>query len=284
MSDKADTTFSTRSNAKRAAEKAINAGTGPSIDYGIRTHASGRFEIIWKDRAAEARERLGMAPVTEAAADIATAAEEAETPAHIIATGDETLGEVKPLPTEERAPNANAEPSEEFSDNDPDPWPPGTRVQVALSKKPVRLGTVDYQVDSQYWRVFLDGAPNVSGLYRADQLSATDAPMPEPKPKAMRRASAQPANRKPSRSNDIDAAAARGVMPPKPIVTSKANPHYQKRFDQLEKWAMADDWNAIRGYEVKGINSYAKMVKQYRDRLLMAHEVAVGSRDDDKAA
>jgi hypothetical protein len=29
-------------------------------------------------------------------------------------------------------------------------------------------------------------------------------------------------------------------MPEKPIVTSKANPHYQKRFDQLEKWAMAD--------------------------------------------
>ena len=73
-------------------------------------------------------------------------------------------------------------------------------------------------------------------------------------------------------------------MPSKPIVTSKANPHYQKRFDQLEKWAMADDWNAIREYEVKGINSYAKMVKQYRDRLLMAHEAAVGSRDDDKAA
>ena len=35
---------------------------------------------------------------------------------------------------------------------------------------------------------------------------------------------------------------------------------------------MADDWNAIREYEVKGINSYAKMVAAYRDRLLAAHE------------
>jgi hypothetical protein len=29
----------------------------------------------------------------------------------------------------------------EFADDDPDPWPPGTRVQVALSKKRVRMGT-----------------------------------------------------------------------------------------------------------------------------------------------
>jgi hypothetical protein len=42
---------------------------------------------------------------------------------------------------------------------------------------------------------------------------------------------------------------------------------------------MADDWSAIRGYEVKGINSYAKMVKQYRDRLLAAHAAAVASAE-----
>ena len=61
-------------------------------------------------------------------------------------------------------------------------------------------------------------------------------------------------------------------MPTKPIMTSKANPHYQKRFDQLEALAMAGDWAGVRGYEVKGINSYAKMVAAYRDRLLAAHE------------
>ena len=54
-------------------------------------------------------------------------------------------------------------------------------------------------------------------------------------------------------------------MPTKPIMTSKANPHYQARFDKLEAMAMAGDWDGVRGYEVKGINSYAKMVAAYRE-------------------
>ena len=41
------TTFSTRSNAKRAAEKAIDDGSAPSIDYGINSRADFRFEIVW---------------------------------------------------------------------------------------------------------------------------------------------------------------------------------------------------------------------------------------------
>jgi predicted RNA-binding protein with PUA-like domain len=60
-------------------------------------------------------------------------------------------------------------------------------------------------------------------------------------------------------------------MPEKPIVTPKANSHYQARFDKLERMANEGDWDGVRNYEVKGINSYAKMVKQYRDRLLAAH-------------
>jgi hypothetical protein len=74
--------------------------------------------------------------------------------------------------------------------------------------------------------------------------------------------------------------AATGVMPTKPIMTSPTNrEQYQKRFDKLEAMAMAGDWGGVRGYEVKGINSYAKMVAAYRDRLLAAHEVSVkGSR------
>jgi hypothetical protein len=54
-------------------------------------------------------------------------------------------------------------------------------------------------------------------------------------------------------------------------MTSKANPHYQARFNKLEALATAADWDGVRAYVVKGINSYAKMVKQYRDRLLAAH-------------
>jgi len=41
-------TFSTRSNARRAAEKMITAGTAPAVDYGIKPRDDGRFEIVWK--------------------------------------------------------------------------------------------------------------------------------------------------------------------------------------------------------------------------------------------
>jgi hypothetical protein len=40
-------TFSTRSNAKRAAEKAIARGTAPSIDYGIKERGLNGYEIVW---------------------------------------------------------------------------------------------------------------------------------------------------------------------------------------------------------------------------------------------
>ena len=53
------TTFSTRSNPKRGAEKAIRAGNAPSIDYGVKEQEDGRFEIVWKTglTPAEADER-----------------------------------------------------------------------------------------------------------------------------------------------------------------------------------------------------------------------------------
>ena len=39
---------------------------------------------------------------------------------------------------------------------------------------------------------------------------------------------------------------AAGKLPDKaPIVTSAANPHYQKRFDELHKLAAAGDWAAV---------------------------------------
>jgi hypothetical protein len=60
-------------------------------------------------------------------------------------------------------------------------------------------------------------------------------------------------------------------MPTKPDVTSHANHHYQKRFDKLAELAAAGDWDAVAGYECNGVNSYAKMVRQYRDRLVAAH-------------
>jgi hypothetical protein len=54
-------------------------------------------------------------------------------------------------------------------------------------------------------------------------------------------------------------------------VTSAANPHYQKHFDRLFGLAKAGDWDGVRNYEVKGSNSYSKMVARYRQDLLAAH-------------
>lgn len=270
-----DTTFSSRSNAKRAAEKAIAGGTAPSIDYGIKERPSGRFEIAWHDRAAEARERLGMPPTTEA---VETEIADALTDGFV----EEQDKAAMARQTEEE----NAAPQPEA-----DPFPKGARVLARISKRHQRLGIVEYRVDATYCRVKLDG-PNPSQLFRYDELSLDDGSEPpsrdfgKPWPSLPRKPRAAPSgDRKPSKASELDAQAATGAMPTKPIITSPANrEQYQKRFDKLEAMAMAGDWDGVRGYEVKGINSYAKMVKQYRARLLMARDVSIGSRDDDKAA
>ena len=56
-----------------------------------------------------------------------------------------------------------------------------------------------------------------------------------------------------------------------PVVTSAANPHYQKHFDRLFALARAGDWDAVRDYKVTGSNSYSKMVVRYRQDLLAVH-------------
>jgi hypothetical protein len=94
-----------------------------------------------------------------------------------------------------------------------------------------------------------------------------------------KRARASAPAREPRRSKnaELDAAAARGIVPEKPDVTSHANHHYQKRFDKLAELAEAGDWDAVRAYECTGVNSYAKMVRQYRDRLLAAQAASTAA-------
>jgi hypothetical protein len=75
-----------------------------------------------------------------------------------------------------------------------------------------------------------------------------------------------------SKAAELDAAAARGVMPTKPVVTSHWKYPYQRRFDKLAELAAAGDWDAVAAYECNGLNSYSKMVRQYRDRLVAAHK------------
>ena len=60
-----------------------------------------------------------------------------------------------------------------------------------------------------------------------------------------------------SKAAELDAAAARGVMPTKPVVTSHVNHHYQRRFDKLAELAAAGDWDAVVAYECNGLNSWS---------------------------
>ena len=40
--------YSSRANARRAAEKLLADGTAPAVDYGIEERDDGRFDIVWK--------------------------------------------------------------------------------------------------------------------------------------------------------------------------------------------------------------------------------------------
>jgi len=60
------------------------------------------------------------------------------------------------------------------------------------------------------------------------------------------------------------------TLPPKPIVRSQQNAAYQKSLDYLAERAAADDWAAVRAFKLREYNSYAKMVMDYRTRLLLA--------------
>jgi hypothetical protein len=96
--------FSSRGNAKRAAEKMIANGTAPAVDYGFKTRDDGRFEIVWKTapavaagdadpfariRASEEIEALGTTPEKYAAAAPTTAA-------HATGEGENTVAEFDP--------------------------------------------------------------------------------------------------------------------------------------------------------------------------------------------
>jgi hypothetical protein len=61
-------------------------------------------------------------------------------------------------------------------------------------------------------------------------------------------------------------------MPPRIVITSPANLHRQKHFDKLAELVDAGDFEAISAYNMKGIDSYSKMINRYRDIILIAHQ------------
>ena len=227
--------FTARNNAKRAAEKMIANGKAPAVNYGIRSRDDGRFEIVWKT----------ASTTGEVEAEIATAATAAED-GHSNTNPRLAVNDPSDAP-----PNAGAEEVAAATGNEP----AASSVPVSGAPEP----------DNKW--------PDGTGMFKDGDIRAYDAERDAKWPRQPRRAKAAgPRAASRSRYALDPAVIAAGKLPDKaPIVTSAANPHYQKRFDELHKLAAAGDWAAVRDYKVSGSNSYSKLVARYQQDLLALH-------------
>jgi hypothetical protein len=265
-------TFTLHKNAKRAAEAMIRKGTAPAIDYSIKHSDGGRFEIVWKN--AKAAPTIGEVEteITEASADQPAASEADPAPQLAPAPTEPAATDAALQPASEaKAAPAAAEPGPALSEPAPtNEWPQGTRVMVRKGRS-WREAKVVTRLDPGRWRVEYRGGG--SGMLREADIRAYDAERDATPAKQPRRLKATASHRSSRSRYAIDPEAiAAGKLPDKaPVVTSEANPHYQKHFDRLFALATAGDWDAVRDYEVKGSNSYSKMVARYRQDLLALH-------------
>jgi hypothetical protein len=275
--------FTLRKNAKRAADVMIRKGTAPAIDYGIKPSANGRFEIVWKTAEAapatdEVEIQLAEASADEPAAALPTEASQPAPAATEPATGDAAPQPVlqaeaasQPAP---RVPDPAPALSEQVPKNE---WPHGTRVMVRKGKS-WHEATIISRLDPDHWRAEYPGGG--SGMFREADIRAYDPKRdatPAKRPWRVKATAAETSSR--SRYAIDPEAIAAGRLPQRaPVVTSAANPHYQKHFDRLFDLAQADDWDGVRNYEVKGSNSYSKMVARYRRDLLAVHAASEAAR------
>jgi hypothetical protein len=273
--DTTASSFTLRKNAKRAAEAMIRKGTAPAVDYGIEPRANGRFEIVWKTAKTTPTTDEVETEIVEALAD---------QPAAASPTG--AASQPGPAATEPATTDAAPQPASEAEAvsqpapgaTEPAPalptskseWPHGTRVMVR-KRKSWREATIIGCLDPDLWRAEYPGGG--SGMFREADIRAYDAER-DARPAVQSRRAKATAPQKSSRSRyaiDPEAIGA-GRLPQKaPVVTSGANPHYQKHFDRLFALARAGDWDAVRDYKVTGSNSYSKMVARYRQDLLAVH-------------
>ena len=240
--DSTASNFTLRKNAKRAAEAMIRKGTAPAVEYGIKLSDDGRFEIVWKIASAD---QPAAASPTEAAS--------------------------QPAP---RVPEPAPALSEPAPKNE---WSASTRVMVR-KRKSWGEATIISRLDPDHWRAEYPGGG--SGMFREANIRAYDPKRDATPAKQSRRAKATaPETSSRSRYAIDPEAIAAGRLPQKaPVVTSAANPHYQKHFDRLFDLAQAGDWDGVRNYEVKGSNSYSKMVARYRQDLLAVHAASEVAR------
>ena len=276
--------FTLRKNAKRAAEVMIRKGTALAVDYSIKPSDNGRFEIVWKTAKTAPTADEVETEIAEASADQPVAAsptEAASQPAP--AATEPATTDVAPQPASEveagsqPAPVAT-EPALALSEPAPkNEWPHGTHVMVR-KRKSWHEATIISRLDPGHWRAEYPGGG--SGLFRAADIRAYDPKRDATPAKQPQRAKAMtPQTSSRSRYGIDPETIAAGRLPQRaPVVTSAANPHYQKHFDRLFGLAKAGDWDGVRNYEVKGSNSYSKMVARYRQDLLTLHAASEAAR------
>ena len=267
--DTTASSFTARNNAKRAAEKMIANGKTPAVNYGIRPRDDGRFEIVWK-----------TAPTTgEVEAEIATAATTAEDGHYStnprLSVSEDPSDAPPNAGAEEAAatgnePAASRVPASGAPERD-NKWPDGTRVMVRNNPKSWSEATIYTRLDAEYWRVQYPSGG--TGMFKEGDIRAYDAERDARRARQPRRARAVgPRATSRSRYALDPAVIAAGKLPDKaPVVTSAANPHYQKRFDELHKFAAAGNWAAVCDYKVSGSNSYSRLVARYQQDLLALH-------------
>lgn len=274
--DTTASSFTLRKNAKRAAEAMIRKGTAPAVDYDINPSGNGRFEIVWKivkaaptsdevetEIAEASADQPAAASPTEAASQPAPAATEPATTDAAPQPASEAEAASPPAPVATEVAPALSEPA-------PNEWPHGARVMVR-KRKSWREATIISRLDPNHWRAEYPGGG--SGMFREADIRAYDAERNARPAAPSRRAKATaPQNSSRSRYAIDPETITAGRLPQRaPVVTSAANPHYQKHFDRLFDLAKAGDWDGVRNYEVKGSNSYSKMVARYRQDLLAVH-------------
>jgi hypothetical protein len=169
------------------------------------------------------------------------------------------------------------EPAPALNEPAPNEWQDGTRVMVR-KRKSWREATIISRLDPDHWRVEYPGGG--SGMFREADVRAYDPKHDATHTEQPRRAKATtPQTSSRSRYAIDPEVIAAGRLPQRaPVVTSAANPHYQKHFDRLFGLAKAGDWDGVRNYEVKGSNSYSKMVARYRQDLLAVHAASEAAR------
>src|ERR1700726_185450 len=210
--DTTASSFTLRKNAKRAAEAMIRNGTAPAADYDIKPSGNGRFLIVWKTVKAAPTSDEVETEIAEASADQPAAASPTEAAS-------------QPAPVATEAAPALSEPG-------PNEWPHGTCVMVR-KRKSWREATIISRLDPDLWRAEYPGGG--SGMFREADIRAYDPERDANIAEQHRRAKATtPQNSSRSRYAIDPETITAGRLPQRaPVVTSAANPHYQKHFDRL---------------------------------------------------